>query len=189
MKNYISYSIIALSFVLMVVGCNAEKKAVRQEKRQSDKALKHIQKAERIMPAELARWCAKRYNPADSIHEKEIYLPGKPILLQGRVDTFYVDCDKEKGKVKVPCRSADTVRITDTLYKDKYQRDVNRSAEDSLQAYYKGLHAKDAAVIKEQSADIATLKERNRILLYFVIGLAAYTLLRWILRIWGVKLP
>jgi len=178
--------------LFLLTGCNA----VKKEARKSDKALKHIQKAERVQPNELAKWCAKRYNPIDSVYESLdsviVYLPGEPVFAE-------VDCDsilKAQGaanqsapaKVKVKCPPCDSTKII-SVYSKRFQQAANTAALDSMGAYYEKLLAAKDAELKELSAENNKLKERNRIQLYAIIILAAYTLLRWILRIWGVKLP
>lgn len=212
--NFMKYTQIILIAILLT-GCNAEKRAAKKEARKSDKALKYIQKAERVQPNELAKWCAKRYNPIDSVRERTdsttiIYQQSEPIYVFADCDSAIKAAkslhdgaiDKKSLQVRVKCPPCDSAKII-SVFSSRFQQASNKAALDSLDAHYKRLLAskdkelagKDDEIkdrdetISEKDKDIAKLRERIRIALISLTILAAYTLLRWILRIWGVKLP
>lgn len=182
----------------MVVGCNTERRTLRQEKR----ALKAIHKAELKAPNELAKWCAKRYNPIDSIHETTDTAEWGAIP----ADTQYIeiDCDSlirvsiakeplytdtfykpKSTKYKIACPPCDSIRILGVM-KSRFERAANTAALDSMKAYNdKIVGAKDKQ-ISELSEALATTKQALKtwrsIGIGAMIAIALYFIVKFIIR-------
>lgn len=173
MANKLHYAItyffigIAVLACLFFSGCNPAKKLARQER----KALKHIQKAEVIAPNELAKWCAKRYNPIDSIHEvyntDTTYLPGEIHFVEIDCDSVVNETKKsgsllKSAKVTLPCPPCDSTRIINT-YKSRFQSETNKAALDSMATFWgRKVAAKDAE-ISAHDKKIATITEQKKL--------------------------
>lgn len=117
----VTYFFIGIVIVacLFFSGCNPAKRA-----------LKHIQKAERIEPTVPPKYCAEKYPSLDSVHERIIVKPGK-VITDTVVDT-YIDIIRDTvyvNKVKTV-----TLRTTDTVLTTKYEQVVNRAREALLEA-------------------------------------------------------
>lgn len=172
MKNTLAYTLIAFSFILMVTGCYTEKRASKQ-----------TVKAYVTYPDLISGQCGLWFDPVVMTKDSFIYKQGEIIYKKGAPQYVYVDCDsvqnpsKSSKIVKIPCPPCDSVRV-DTLYRSRESTEANRAKE----------HAQ-AAEIKVLAQDNTKLQTQLRIAIYALIALAAYTLGRWVLRIWGVKLP
>lgn len=170
MKNIVTYTAIALSFSMMLLGCYTEKHATKQ-----------LAKIQAHHPIIVARVCSSNYPPIERIKDSIIYKQGEPYE-----EIVYVeaDCDSVINatnstivkRIKVPCPT--TIVQTDTLLVYKEKQVVN--------------HAKVAMLEHEltelKETHIKT-KEQNHILLRVAIILGVYTIIRWVLRIWNIKLP
>lgn len=162
--------------------CNAEKRAVK-------KSDKHFFKAVAWDKANVHGRCSDIAPPIVMTKDSFIYKPGKVIYKQGEPVYVEVDCDSvtksrnsahSTGKanyIKIKCPPCDSVRV-DTAYVSVRNTEVDRNKEIALEAHIKKVE------------ELATKRHvQLRIAIIALTALAAYTLLRWILRIWGVKLP
>lgn len=159
-------------FGLLVVlsGCNPSKKAA-----------KLFYRGMKIDAPTIYSECGKVAPPLDSQWDSTGFAMGETILLEP--EYIYVDCDtvvidstKPNRVIKIPCPPCKT-RV-DTFYKYNTKQVVNRAKEYALEAENKGLNIELAK--KQKALSIA---------LWSLIILGAYTLLRWVLRYWGIKLP
>lgn len=159
MRNFYKYFLI----LILLSGCSAEKRA-----------LKHIHKAERLSETVPAKYCAERFQPVDSINEKIVYRPGT--VVRDTVTDIQIEVVNDTV-IKHHTKIITQVKV-DTVVTVKYQQVVNKAA---LQVCTDAL---DKAHIK-----LAETKKALSITLWAVIILGTYTLARWILRIWNIKLP
>lgn len=161
MKNLITLSLIAVSFIMMITGCYTEQKASRQ-----------VYKAHRKHQVVTAQFCGSVYPPVSSISDSFIYKPGETLVLSDTVNRY-------DTVVRVLNRYIiKTQKRTDTLYIAKNAQLVNRAGETLLQQENRAISDK-----------LAALSSRNKILLWVAIVLGGYTLLRWVLMYWRVRLP
>lgn len=170
MKNIITSTAIILSFSLMLLGCYTERRATKQ-----------LAKVQAHYPIVLARVCSRNYPLIERIKDSIVYKQGEPYE-----ELVYVeaDCDSVINatnntiikRIKVPCPT--TIFQTDTLLVYKEKQVVN--------------HAK-VAVLEQELAELREthikIKDQNHILLRVAIILGVYTIIRWVLRIWNIKLP
>ena len=167
--------------LFLLTGCNAEKRAVK-------KSDKHFFKAVAWDKANVHGRCSDIAPPIVMTKDSFIYKPGKYIP-SSEPEYVYVDCDsvvnetKKNGsllygsKVNLKCPPCDSVRV-DTAYVSVRNTEVDRNKEIALEAHIKKVE------------ELATKRHvQLRIAIIALSVLSAYTLLRWILRIWGVKLP
>lgn len=156
--------------------CNAEKRAVK-------KSDKHFFKAVAWDKANVHGRCSDIAPPIVMTKDSFIYKPGKVIYKQGEPVKVFVDCDtvkvnsKGEKKAAIPCPPCDSVRV-DTAYVSVRNTEVDRNKEIA-----------QAATISNQDKKIASLQTSLSYFIWATCILGAYTLLRWILRIWGVKVP
>ncbi len=168
MKNTITYIAITLSFCSMLIGCYSQKKATRQ-----------LFKVQAHYPKLTAQLCSNSYPPLVQIKDSIIHLPGR---VKKEKVFVTVDCDsilKSNTKVKtvkVPCPPSEYRTDTILVYQE---RQVVNKAQVAVLEHERNELAK--ALTKEE--------QHNYILLRLAIVLAAYTILRWVLRIWNIKLP
>lgn len=170
MKNIITYTAITLSFSLMLLGCYTEKHATRQ-----------LAKVQAHHPIVVAKVCSSNYPPIERIKDSIVYKQGEPyeeiVYVEADCDSVLSTSDKTIIKrIKVPCPS--TIVQTDTLLVYKEKQVVNRAKVAVLE--------QELAELKE--THIKT-EEQNHILLRVAIILGVYTIIRWVLRIWNIKLP
>lgn len=156
------YSIYIITAILFA-SCQTERRLVKK-----------ILKIHAAHPAASATACAGLYPPLEYTRDSFVYKPGAPSDLV----YVYADCDtvadKREGKLKIPCPP---LRITDTLLLYKEKQVVNRAEEQRLK--------EELGVCNKAYA--RRLAERN-IFLWCLLGLAVYTLLRWLLKAWRIKL-
>lgn len=170
MKNLITYTAVLLCIATMLLGCYSQQKAKRQ-----------LLKAQTKHPNTVAQLCAAVYPPLALVKDSVVYLKGD---IEEEIVYAEVDCDSVhkvlKGAsaniVRVPCPPAQN-RI-DTLLVYKERQVVNKAAVQVLDSK-----------LEETASLLAKKKHENYILLRVAIVLALYTLLRWVLRIWQIKLP
>lgn len=80
-------------------------------------------------PEVIVEKCAETFNPADSVHESIVYLPGITKYLDNFVE---VNCDsvvkyvKDTKYYKVKCPPSKTIR--DTILKEKYIKEVDKAS-------------------------------------------------------------
>lgn len=170
MKNIITYTAIALSFSMMLLGCYTEKRATKQ-----------LAKVQAHHPIVVAKVCSSNYPPIERIKDSIVYKQGEPYE-----ELVYVEADCDSAinatnntivkRIKVPCPT--TIIQTDTLLVYKEKQVVNRAKVAVLE--------QELAELKET---LIKTKDQNYILLRVAIILCAYTIIRWVLRIWNIKLP
>lgn len=170
MKNIITYTAITLSFSLMLLGCYTEKYATKQ-----------LAKVQTHHPIVVAKVCSSNYPPIERIKDSIIYKQGEAyeeiVYVEADCDSVLSTSDKITVKrIKIPCPT--TIVQTDTLLLYKEKQVVNRAKVAVLE--------QELAELKE--THIKT-EEQNHILLRVAIILGAYTIIRWVLRIWNIKLP
>lgn len=169
MKTVIARIIIIITLAMMLVGCYTQKKARRQ-----------VVKAQAVHPYVVSSLCGDLYPPLTLIKDSVIHKKGETLIS----DTLFmtVDCDtvfNEVSKtklVKVPCPHA--VLRTDTIFITKERQVVNTAEIETLNKK-----------LSDLNIESAKRETRYSILLKVAIGLAAYTVLRWVFRIWKIKIP
>ncbi len=151
--------VIVITMLMMVTGCYTQQHARRQ-----------IIKAEAHYPEILSGICGDLYPPIEWVNDSFIYLPGIPVV---NTDTAY---DTVRSIVFKYINRYITRR--DTIYKTRNVQLVNRAAEAALSSENNKLSQTLAGKAKEVQ------------ILYWVAGvLGIYTVLRWVLRYWGIRLP
>lgn len=137
-----------------------------------NRAAKLFDKSARISEKTVAEKCAAKFPNKDSINERTVYVQGEETVLHDTVtysDTVNHTIYKYITK---------TVSKTDTLYKDKTTTITNTAAIKALELQ----HIDDVKVISAK-------QDRLYICYWVLIVLGVYTLGRWVLRIWNIKLP
>lgn len=161
MKYTITYTLIITSFLVMLLGCYSENIATR-----------HVEKAHSKYPGIVAKYCADRYPPIEEITDSVVFIPGKPVLLN---DTIWAHDTVSRAIIKYVKQYQNKV---DTLYKLRTVQVVNRANEK----YLSEINLKSSVVLGKVQREIR--------ILYWVTGvLGIYTIGRWVLRFWGIKLP
>lgn len=161
-----------LAYLVLTAGCYTEKKANRQ-----------VVKAYAEYPDLVNHYCGQWNDPIVMTRDSFIYKPGRILHIPGKTQYVEVDCDsvvrnaKKTAKVQIPC-TTDTIRITDTVYRSRESTEVNRAKERALEAE-----------VRELTIDKAKLQKAFSIAMWCVVLLGIYTLGRWVLRIWKIKLP
>lgn len=161
MKTIITNILITVSFCAMIAGCYSENIATRR-----------IEKAHSRYPAIVARYCGEIYPVIDSRTDSIVYIPGEPAEI---ADTTYAHDKSQQSFVKCVNRY---VHKVDTLFRFRTMQVVNRANEKYL-----------ADMNQKATISLAKAQNTNRILLWIAVLLGAYTLGRWILRFWGIRLP
>lgn len=146
------------------------------------KAGKDLARVGVLYPQLLARCCEVSYRPLQESYDSIYYLKGTEIFN----DTIYsyIDCDTVSDKdvvphnniVSVPCPVA--IKVTDTVVKVRYRKEVNFAKEQRLQ--------NEVAAISES---YSAIKGRYKLLCRAFALLLIYTIVRFILRFWKIKLP
>ena len=170
MKNLITYSSIIISFSMMLLGCYSQKKASQ-----------NLLKVQAYYPETVASICSSLYPPLAVVKDSIIYLQGE---VEEELVYVEVDCDSvineqkttKPNVVRVPCPPS--IYRTDTLLVYKERQVVDRAAVKAL-----SLELKELTIVS------AKTNKENYILLRVAIVLLAYTIIRWVLRIWHIKLP
>lgn len=159
---------IILFVILCITGCNIEQKAVRKMLRLQSK-----------YPGVMAGVCGRLYPPLEYVKDSIAYKPAK---LSGMV-YVYAHCDsalaqsKKKQNVimKIPCPKTN---VADTVFIYKEKQVVNRADVERLQ-----LRLIEAQVVESRLRTLNRLWQRSSLLL------VTYTIVRWLLRLWGIRLP
>jgi hypothetical protein len=161
MKTLITISFILLTIAMMFTGCYTE-----------NKAKKRLYKVQAHHPSVITKLCADLYPAGNFKLDSIVYLQGSSFIAK---DTLYV-YDTIQSILKQQIISY-KLRV-DTVYRLKSIETSNKARELMLSA---------------QNAEVNTLlevkKSQNKLLFWIVIVLGAYTILRWVLRFWGVRLP
>lgn len=157
------YSIYIIT-ALMLTSCQTERGAVKK-----------ILKLHAVQPAATAEACAGLYPPLEYTRDSIVYKPGAVSELV----YVYADCDtvtdKRAGKLKIPCPP---MRVTDTIFLYKEKQVVNRAEVEKLTMNITDCNEANAVLTKEKS-----------ILIWVALIFVAYTLLRWVLRVWRIDFP
>lgn len=161
MKTIIPNALIAVSFCAMIAGCYTENIAERK-----------IEKAHSHYPEIVAKYCAETYPVIDARTDSITYLPGESEIV---LDTFYAHDTFNQLSVKYINRYE---RKVDTLYKLRTTQIVNRANEKYL-----------ADVNQKNVIVLAKAQKINNILIWVAVIMGIYTIGRWILRVWGIRLP
>lgn len=182
--TYFFIGIVILACALGLFSCNTPEKLQRQ----SDK---HFFKALAKDKVNVHGRCSDIAPPIVMTRDSFIYKPGKPILLPGRVDTIEIDCDsvvrnaKKDGisannstKVKIPVKAADTLAQVDTTYKSSN----NTAVDNNKVKYLEGVIADKDKQITALQIELAKKQKALSIVLWGLIFVTSYTLLRWLLR-------
>ncbi len=165
-KNYTTYIMILLSAVTMLIGCYTPKKANRQ-----------VIKAQIEYPNIVAQHCSSRYPPVESVRDSIVIKDGETIY---NYDTVVIDCDsvvKYKTDTKVKYIQVTKTRV-DTFYKTNRVVMVNKAQVKLL-----------SNSLEEVRAENNKLSAQRKILIIVCLILGIYTIGRWVLRYWNIKLP
>lgn len=161
MKNRITYFIIMLSFGMMVTGCLSERHAAKK-----------LFTIHAKYPDIVTKHCADVFPDQSYLIDSLIFLPGVETTI---TDTVFVSDTITKLLTKTIYRNDKRV---DTIYRLKNLKIVNKAKELQLQHDNLAL-----------SVDLAKIQKERDILFWVAIMLGAYTVLRWILRFWNIRLP
>lgn len=145
----------------MMAGCYTENIASRR-----------IEKAHSMYPTLVAKYCADTYPVIDARTDSIVYIPGEPIVI---VDTLFDQDTFRQSFVKYIKRYEQKV---DTFYRTRTVQVVNRANEKYL-----------AEISQKTSITLAKAQKANNILFWVAVILGIYTIGRWILRVWGIRLP
>lgn len=163
MKIYTSFLLLSI----FIMGCTSQQRTMRS-----------LTKITARHPHLLSGWCSRLYPPLAFAKDSMVFKPG----ISPGVIYVHADCDSivhAKGtghaKVQLPCPQQ---RVADTVVLYKERQLVNRAGEDLL-----------TRQVIDLTTENAVLSNRKALYLKFVVVLAIYTLLRWILRTWSIKLP
>lgn len=162
MRN--SRMILTLLTTTLLVSCYTEKQANRQ-----------LVKAQTNYSGVVAKYCSQLYPVKERSIDSTVYLVGKEeVFLRMPIDRNEIVA----STIKTPYSSKEYIYRVDTVmvFKDKVIEDV---------AKIEVLEAKNKELIKS----IAGSEKVSSILLKVAIVLGVYTLLRWLLRIWYIRLP
>lgn len=155
---------------MMLLGCYSERKASKQ-----------LFKVQAHYPYNIAKLCSSIYPPISLIKDSVVHLRGTP---NEELVFVEVDCDsvvkslslQQRKVVKAPCPTS--IYQIDTLLIYKERQVIDRAEVKLLTG--------DLSVLNDK---YIKTKHENYILLRIAIVLGVYTLLRWVLRIWHIKLP
>lgn len=166
--NLILYVMIFITVIMLSVGlfsCNTP-----------NRAAKLFDKSARISEKTVAEKCAAKFPNKDSINERTVYVQGEETVIHDTVTTGEVMLINDTlYRIK---RVTNTIHRTDTLYKDKVVTVTNTAVIKALELQ----HIDDVKAISAKSDRLY--------ICYWVLGiLGIYTLGRWVLRIWNIKLP
>lgn len=162
MRN--SRMILTLLTITLLVSCYTEKQANRQ-----------LVKAQTNYSGVVAKYCSQLYPVKERTRDSIVYLVGKEeVFLSTPIDRNEIVA----STIKMPYSSKEYIYRVDTVmvFKDKVIEDV---------AKIEVLEAKNKELIKS----IAGSEKVSSILLKVAIVLGVYTLLRWLLRVWYIRLP
>lgn len=152
--------------VIMFVGCNTEKRMVR-----------HVLAAQAKYPEKTAAICAQLYPPLTIVKDSIAYKEGAATELKFiyiPVDSIYWARNNNQPNTKIIRQ----LRV-DTVFIVKQKQVVNRAAVHSLQL-----------ALTDAQNKVSDLKHSNRYMLWAVIILGCYTLLRWVsYKLFKISLP
>lgn len=178
---------IAIFAILMVLcfafsSCTSEKKSGRQ-----------VVKIQSRYPWVIASACGSYYPTKDSVSINTIYKPGQTVEKKVH-DTLRIDCEqavKDAAKngtkandIKLPCPPCDSLRV-DTLehYKSVTQQSTALLKE---QQHKYDLQTKELNAANEK---IAGQETTIKWWMWIAIAFGGYSIVRWVVRVWAIKLP
>ncbi len=170
MKDTITYLAILLTTCMMMLGCLTEKKAQRL-----------LLKVQVKQPKVLTDICAEKFSNTEYLIDTFFYKEGIP---QQEIVAFHVDCDTltnqidPKGKLITTIQYPSVVSRVDTVYRIREVRVVNKAELVLLEEK-----------LSKSEQQVAELNSRNKLLVKLALVLGLYTITRWILRFWNIKLP
>ena len=148
---------------LLLLGCYNQKKATRQ-----------VIKADTKFPIVLDGYCGQTRPPLDSVDTKIVYKEG---------ETIHDTVTRTETKIH-----------NDTVYKTEYN-DIYIKQRDTIehtvykQQTNKGLINKLNKQKEDLVITLSATKARLNMLKWVAIILGIYTIGRWVLRIWKIRLP
>jgi hypothetical protein len=161
MKHSITNALIIISFLAMIIGCYSE-----------NKALKQVARAHIKYPSSIAGYCSLAYPSIDASIDSVAYIPGNPVTIN---DTIYIHDTASERLIKYIKQYRTRI---DTIYRLKSIQLVNRAKETYL-----------TESNMKTSMELVKLQKERQILHWVAAILGIYTLVRWIVRFWGVRLP
>lgn len=161
MKTLITYCFIMLSLCMMFTGCYSENKAHRQ-----------LFKVNSKYPQVVTKHCADIFPEQSFSVDSVVYIQGDVVTA---LDTVYISDTIAKVVTK---NIVHFKRRTDTVFRLRNLQTVNKAKELLLTAENQKI-----------STQLAKEQKENNILFWAVIVLGGYTILRWIVRFWGIRLP
>lgn len=161
MKNLITHIIIMLSLCMMITGCLSERQAARK-----------LYTVHAKYPQIVTKHCADIFPDQSFLVDSVIFLPGVETTI---TDTVLMSDTITRLLTKTIYRNDKRV---DTIYRLKNLKIVNKARELQLQ---------DANLAL--SVSFGKLQKERNILFWLTIVLGAYTVIRWVLRFWNIRLP
>lgn len=152
--------------IIFFSGCYTERKAT-----------KDVIKAHVHYPNVSSKVCSDLFPPVQKTAETEKIYYGVPEYIH---DTVTIITDSIIYKTITTTKT-----VRDTLVRTDIKTIVDRARESELELIVVGRES----VISEHEKKIAKQGKALDISLWAIIALGSYTLGRWILRIWGIKLP
>jgi hypothetical protein len=159
-------NLLILFVIVFFSGCYTERKAT-----------KDVIKAHVHYPNVSSKVCSDLFPPVQRTAETEKIYYGVPEYIH---DTVILITDSIVYKTITTTKT-----VRDTVVKTDTKTIVNRAREAELELI---VEKRDAA-ISEHEKKIAKQGKALDISLWAIIALGSYTLGRWVLRIWGIKLP
>lgn len=166
-RLFIVISILVICFVLSMAfsSCNTSK--------QSNK---HFYKAMNLDAPLTGKNCSISFPPITATKDSFVYIQGEDVVTHDTVQgNEYLVVGDTVIKYKYITK---TVKSVDTFYRSSDDTQVDRGKETYLQDQ----NEKNIATISKQ-------KKALSISLWAIVILGTYTLGRWVLRIWNIKLP
>jgi uncharacterized protein YneF (UPF0154 family) len=141
MRNTITIIMIILSLLMMLVGmsaCYTEQKAMKQ-----------VDKAQRLFPAVPAKHCYEKYPPLDSVSIVKEFIPGQDVVINDTVWETEVSFDT----VLLTRYITKAVKSTDTFRDTRYVQVENKVGHVLRDARIAEL-SKENAVLQSQKASL-----------------------------------
>lgn len=146
---------------MMFAGCYSENKAHRQ-----------LFKVHSKYPQVITKHCADMFPEQSFSVDSVVYIQGDVVTV---LDTVFISDTTAKVITK---NIVQYKNRTDTVFRLRNIQTINKAKELLL---YAENQKKTIQLAKEQ--------KENNILFWVVVVLGGYTLLRWIVRFWGIRLP
>lgn len=170
MKNVIVYYTIIICSFMMILGCYSQKKAN-----------KNLYRIQAYYPEVLAKLCSSLYPPISSVKDSFAYV-------RGVINSGYVFLDSGYDTVNLTVVGENNIMSTNKPYSSFFRVDT--------MYIYKTIQVENTALLNKLRFEARSLvidnakkDKTNAILLRVSIILMVYTLIRWLLRIWYIKLP